>query len=163
MLRRKSMNRLESPAKSLTVAPPMTPFFADGIDFPILLFWGAVVLVPLLAFEVFVEAYVLKKVWGLPWQDLCGLTFGANCFSLLAGIPTKILNSYLSWLLLPDDLPGFFARYPLVAALGSLNYFVITVLIEGGYAFGWLKREGLTLSSKHVWRGMLLANLATYA
>lgn len=141
----------------------MKPFFADGIDLPILLVSGIIVLVPLLAFEVFVEAFVLKKVRRLPYQGLCKLTFIANCLSLLAGVPTKILNSYLSWLLLPDDLPGFFARYPMIAALGSLNYFAITVLVEGGYAFRWLKREGLTLSARQIWRGMLLANLATYA
>ena len=143
----------------------MSPFFADGIDIPIALGAGLGVLIPLLAFEVFVEALVLKKVWRLPYRELCGFTFTANCWSLIAGIPTKILNAFFLYgLLLPEeDIPGFFARYPLAVAIGSLIYFVVTVLVETLCAFRWRKAEQLSLSRNQVWRGMLLANAVTYA
>ena len=90
----------------------MTPIFADAIDIPIVLFFGIIVLVPLIAFEVFIEALVLKRIWHLPYGELCTFTFFANFWSLLAGIPTKVLNAFLYAHLLPDDIPGFFARYP---------------------------------------------------
>ena len=141
----------------------MSPFFADAIDIPFVLGAGVVILVPLLAFEVFAEAFVLRALWHQRFADLCRFTFFANLWSLLAGIPTKILNSFLYGLLLPEDLPGFFARYPLMAGIGSLLYFAVTIAVEGAYAFRWLRKNEHQVPSSAVWRGVLAANLATYA
>jgi len=96
----------------------MNPFFADVINIPMVLAVGIVVLVPLIAFEVFVEALVLKGAWRLPYGQLCTFTLFANCWSLLAGIPTKILNAFLYALLFPEDIPGFFERYPFAITIG---------------------------------------------
>ena len=68
----------------------MNPMFADAIDFPLVLGFGLIVLVPLLLFEVVVEAFVLKAAWSIPFGKLCRYTFVANILSLLAGIPVKI-------------------------------------------------------------------------
>ena len=141
----------------------MTPLLADGIDLPIVLVWGVSILVPLIAFEVFAEAFVLRVVWRQRFTDLCSLTFLANLWSLLAGIPTKMLNAWLYDVLLPGDLPGFFARYPLAVCIGTLVYFAVTVGIEGAYAFLWLRKRGWAVKGQTVWKGMLLANLASYA
>lgn len=141
----------------------MTPMLADAIDIPLVLLAGIIVLVPLLASEVFVEALVLKIIWQKPYGKLCWFALAANLWSLLAGIPAKFLNSYLYADLLPQDIPGFFARYASVAAIGSLVYFVITLLVEGVYALGWSKRQGLALTGGRIWQGILLANIATYA
>lgn len=135
---------------------------ADAIDFPIVLLFGLIVLVPLLLFEVSIEALVLKKLWGVPFRQLCFLTFFANCWSLLAGIPVKFLNACLYTALLPDDLPGFFARYPAAIIMGTLIYFLVTIAVEGAYAFRWLRHNGITLARKEIWKGMILANLASY-
>ena len=143
--------------------PAMNPIFADSIDFPIALVMGFVVLVPLLLFEVIVEAFVLKGIWSIPFRTLCRYTFIANVLSLLAGIPVKILNACLYDFILPQDLPGFFTRYPWAVALGSLVYFVVTVGVEGAYAFRWLRRKQLSLGSGQIWKGALIANLASYA
>ena len=140
----------------------MIPIFADAIDVPVVLFFGVIVLVPLIAFEVFIEALVLKRIWHLPYGELCTFTFFANVWSLLAGIPTKVLNAFLYAHLLPDDIPGFFARYPFAVAIGSLVYFVVTLLVEGAYAFRWQRRKELGLAGTQIWRGVLLANAATY-
>jgi hypothetical protein len=140
----------------------MTPLFADGIDFPLVLVAGFIVLVPLMAFEVFVEAFILNKIWHLSYSELCAFAFFANLWSLLAGIPTKVLNAFLYAHLLPQDIPGFFARYPLAIALGSLIYFVVTLLVEGAYAFRWRRRKEIQISGAAIWRGVLLANVASY-
>jgi hypothetical protein len=42
-------------------------------------------------------------------------------------------------------MPGFFARYPFAITIGSLIYFVVTVLVEGTYAFRWLRRNQLAI------------------
>jgi len=141
----------------------MSPMFADAIDFPLVLGLGLVVLIPLLLFEVGIEALILKKVWSIPFRSLCGLTFIANCLSLLAGIPVKILNAWLYGFLLPDDLPGFFACYPSAVAIGTLIYFAATIGVEGAYAFRWLRRKEYQIAPGRIWKGILLANLASYA
>jgi len=141
----------------------MHPLFADGIYIGLVFVGGIIVLVPLMVFEVFVEAFVLKKTWPLPFRELSGLTFFANCWSLFAGIPTKILNAYLYSFLFPQDIPGFFARYPIAIMIGSLIYFAVTVLVEAAYAIRWVKRKQVTISAKQIWGGILLANIATYA
>jgi len=140
----------------------MNPVLADAIDIPYVIGYGLAVLVPLLAFEVGVEALVLKPVWNVPFGRLCRFTFIANCLSLLAGIPVKMLNSLLYAWLLPEDLPGFFARYPVAVALGSFVYFVATLGVEGAYAFRWLRRQQLVLTTGRLWKGIVLANLASY-
>jgi hypothetical protein len=140
----------------------MLPFFADGIDIPILLVGGLIVLVPLLAFEVFVEAWVVKSIWGLRYGVCCRYTLAANLLSLAAGVPTKILNTYFESLFLPSDLPGYLARYPLAAMIGALNYFCITLVVEGAYALRWRKKKCFEISSKQIWKGVVLANIATY-
>ena len=141
----------------------MTPILADGINIPLALGAGMVVLVPLMAFEVFGEAFVLRIVWRRPFINLCSLTFFANLWSLLAGIPTKMLNSFLYGILLPDDLPGFFARYPLAVGLGTLVYFAVTIGTEGAYAFRWLRKRSWAMPAQTLWKGIFLANLASYA
>lgn len=141
----------------------MTPIFANAINFPMALGIGIIVMVPLIAFEVFVEALVLKRAWHLPYRDLCKLAFFANIWSLLAGIPTKILNAFLYARILPEDIPGFFSRYPFAIAVGSLIYFAVTLLVEGAYAFRWRRQKGLQISTATLWGGILLANIATYA
>jgi len=146
-----------------TLAFTMIPVFADAIDFPLVLGFGVIILIPLLLFEVGVEALILKKVWSIPFRSLCRLTFIANCLSLLAGIPVKILNAWLYDFLLPQDLPGFYARYPSAVAVGTLIYFGVTVGVESAYAFRWLRRKEYKIASGIIWRGMLLANLASYS
>src|ERR1700685_3599354 len=135
---------------------------ADAIDIPFVLGFGLLVLVPLLLFEIGVEALVLKKIWGIPFFQLCHFTLIANCLSLLAGIPVKILNAWLYSFLLPEGLPGFFARYPSAIAIGSPLYFLVTLAVEGAYAFRWLRRGEFSIASGKIWKGILLANLASY-
>jgi hypothetical protein len=143
--------------------PAMNPIFADAIDFPIVLGVGLIVLAPLLLFEAGIEALILKKIWSIPFRSLCQLTFIANCLSLLAGIPVKILNAWLYDLLLPQDLPSFFARYPSAIAVGTAIYFGATILVEGAYASRWLRRKGHAIAPGTIWKGIVLANLASYA
>jgi hypothetical protein len=64
---------------------------------------------------------------------------------------------------LPEDLPGFFARYPVAVGIGNLVYFAITIVIEGLYAFRWLRMNQHTIARSAVWIGILAANLASYA
>jgi hypothetical protein len=141
----------------------MIPILADGIDIPVVLGLGLGVLIPLMAFEVFAEAYVLRFFWKVPFGDLCRFTFAANCWSLGAGIPTKVANSFLYGALLPADIPGFLKGYPFVIGLGSLIYFVVTVFVEGWFARRWRRVNEYAFTGADLWRGIVLANIATYA
>src|ERR1700722_8482354 len=64
----------------------MTPLLADAIDFPIVFVAGVIVLVPLMAFEVFVEALILKAAWHLPYRQLCEFAFVSILLSLLCSL-----------------------------------------------------------------------------
>lgn len=140
------------------------PLLADGIDLPLFLGFGLAILVPLMLFEVGIEALVLSKVWRISYGELCRYALFANCWSLVAGIPTKILNGILyGTVLLPQDMPGFFAGYPFAVTIGTLIYFLVTVLVEGWYAFRWLRKNQFELARREIWRGVILANLASYA
>jgi hypothetical protein len=138
------------------------PLLADSIDIPLVVVYGLSILVPLIAFQVFVEALVLQRIWRLPYGQLCTFAFFANLWSLAAGLPTKILNAVLTSLMVPEDIPGFFAAYPYAAVRGALVYFAATVAVEVIYAFRWLRRNELQRTRAQVWRGLFFANVATY-
>ncbi len=141
----------------------MQPIFADGIDLPLLMVGGMIFLLPLLAFEVVVEALVLRWFWKEPFRELCWLTLRANCWSLAAGVPTAVLVGFIDAAILPEDMPGFFARYALAAAVGSLVYFAVTVFMEGRCAERWAHQEEINMARATLWKGILVANIVTYA
>ncbi len=140
----------------------VTRMFADAINFPIVLGLGMAVLIPLLAFEVLTESFVLGRFWNLSWADLRGFVLRANIWSLVAGIPTKLVNSMLYTSLLPRDLPAYFDRYPFAIACGTAVYFAVTVVVESLCAARWITEHGLKISRGHLWGAVLIANLATY-
>lgn len=66
---------------------------ADSINVGFVAVAGVVVLVPLLVFEVFVEAVFLAVGIQVPYRKVLLLSLGANLASLAAGIPVKIFNA----------------------------------------------------------------------
>lgn len=137
--------------------------FANGIDLPLLLIWGTIVLLPLMVFQVGVESVILSRRWQMGLRELLRCVLLANCWSLLAGIPVKLFNAWLYSLMLPADLAGFFARYPFALFLGTVVYFVVTWLVESRYLLKWLERQEHTSIRSRVRSAVLLANLATYS
>lgn len=140
----------------------MNPILADAINLPFVLAIGLAVAVPLLVFQIGVEGFVLSRSWTIPFRELWQFVFRANFMSLLAGIPTKIVNSFIYAAMLSKHIPEFIARYPLAVTLGTLVYFIVTVLVEGRCAIGWTRRNSVPLSGKQIWLGILWANIATY-
>jgi hypothetical protein len=141
----------------------ITPLFADAIDFSVVIQYGIAILIPIFAFQFFVEGLILRKYWSVPFGALASLVFRANVFSLLAGIPTKIVNMVMYGVLLPwNDIPRFFARYPWAVVSGTLFYFAVTVFVEWLTALRWTQLTGRSLSQSSVFRGILWANVATY-
>ena len=141
----------------------LKPFLADAIDFPLVALFGIAVLVPLMLFQVAVEGGILSHIWQIPFRQLIRPVFLANCWSLLAGIPIKILNAIIYSYLLPPDFAVYFARYPFVVSLGALNFFTITIFVEAFYLSRWLSRESNLQTRSKIWVGVLVANIATYA
>lgn len=140
----------------------MTPILADAINFPLVLGFGILILAPLLAFQVLAESFVLGRIWRLRPRGMWGLVLRLNCWSLLAGIPAKLLNSQFYERYLPKDLPSYFEGYAFAALIGILVYFGVTLVVEGFGALRWRSKEELTLSGRSVWTGIIAANVATY-
>ena len=147
----------------VTVMRAMNYLLADAIDFPLVLGLGLAVTGPLLLFEAGVESFVLAQLWKLRIRELFRLMLRANLFSLMAGIPTKVVNAVIYGLFLPQEFPRFAVRYPYLVAVGTLIYFLVTLVVEGMCAAKWMRRASIRLPSRRIWTGIFLANVATYA
>lgn len=137
--------------------------FADAINLPLVAALGLAILVPLLAFEVGVEGWVLRRAWRRPFREMAVLAFWMNYWSLVAGIPVKIGNALIGEALLTGDLVTWFARHPWLAALGALNYVLVTLVVEGACAWRWRRRVAPEIPGRRVLLAVLAANLATNA
>ena len=129
-----------------------------AINVPDLVQYGLVVILPLLLFEVVIEALILEQLWSLPFFQLCRFTLFANGWSLLAGIPVRIafLVAVIFWI---DDRVNSTS----LVAVAWLVYFLVTLLVETACAFQWLHRHSLSISKERIIRGIIVANLASYA
>jgi hypothetical protein len=141
----------------------MTAPSADAVNLPLVMVVGLLSLVPLLLFEITIESLILGRVWDLRTRELIRFTLGANVVSLLAGIPTKLINAVLYGLFLPQAFPQFAIRYPYLATIGALIYFVVTIVAEGMCATKWVRHRAVSLSSQEIWKGIFCANVATFA
>jgi hypothetical protein len=119
---------------------------ADGINIGFVAVAGLVVLVPLMAFEVFVEAIVLAIGLKLPYRKVLLLSFAANLASLAAGIPVKIFNAWMYPNILPHELAPYFREFPRAAFLGMAIYFVVTVLVEFLVVVWWCRKHAAAVS-----------------
>lgn len=136
---------------------------ADGIGMGIFMVAGLVVVVPLLTFNVLVEAVIIR--WGLqiPYRRAVWPAFLANVASLVAGFPVVIFNSWMYEAILPRDLAPYFRTWPWVAALGTAVYFVVTLVVEYGVILRWCRRKAVLVTARRTLVVVLLANVATYA
>ena len=119
---------------------------ADGINIGFVAVAGLVVLIPLLAFEVFVEAIVLAIGLKFPYRKVLLLSLGANLASLAAGIAVKIFNAWMYPNILLHELAPYFRQYPRAAFLGTAIYFVVTVLVEFLVVVWWCRKHAAALA-----------------
>jgi hypothetical protein len=136
---------------------------ADGIDIGFVAVAGLVVLIPLMAFEVFVEAVVLAIGLKLPYRKVLLLSFWANFASLVAGIPVKIFNAWMYATILPHELAPYFREFPRAVFIGTSIYFVVTVLVELLVVVRWRRRHAAGISLLRTALAVLLANATTYS
>ncbi len=136
---------------------------ADAINMEAVAVAGVVVLVPLLAFEVFVEAVFLAVGLEFPYRKVLLLSLGANLASLAAGIPVKVFNAWMYAAILPHELAPYFRVYPWAALLGTAIYFVVTVLVELLVVIRWCRKRDAAVSLRRAALVVLLANAATYS
>ena len=127
-----------------------------AINVPDLVQYGLVVILPLLLFEVVVEALILEQLWSLPFFQLCRFTLFANCWSLLAGIPVRIalLVAVVFWI---DDRVNSAS----LVAVAWLVYFLVTLLVEVACALQWLHRHSLSISKRRIIWGSFMRRLAS--
>jgi hypothetical protein len=129
-----------------------------AINVPDLVQYGLVVILPLLLFEVVVEALILEQLWSLPFFQLCRFTLFANCWSLLAGIPVRIALLVAVVFEIADQVNS-----DKLVAVAWLVYFLVTLLVELACAFQWLHRHSLSISKWRIIVGIIVANVASYA
>ncbi|MFN7138282.1 MAG: hypothetical protein ACK4UN_02965 [Limisphaerales bacterium] len=141
----------------------MQPLFANGINMGFVAGYGLLVLLPLILFQVAVEGAIYRFLWKVPFREMASLAFRNNCWSLLAGIPVKIVNASIYEKFLVGNLVEFFQRYPLVVGLGTAFYFVVTVLVEILVTRRWRNRNYPEWQPGGLARGVLIANVVTYS
>jgi hypothetical protein len=140
-----------------------SPAYADGIDFPLFLVWGTGILSVILAFNILGEALVLRLMLSVPFWTASGFFLRANLWSLVGGIPTKILTGtmFVSWK--PKELSDFYHQYPYIAVVCILTYFVVTVLIEIGVGIWWYRKMNRAFGQRSLCFVILVANVLTYS
>jgi len=129
-----------------------------AINVPDLVQYGLVVILPLLFFEVVVEALILEQLWSLPFFQLCQFTLFANGWSQLAGIAVRIVFLVTVIFGIADRVNS-----SMLVAVAWLMYFLVTLLVEVACAFQWLYRHGLSISQWRIIWGIIVANLTSYA
>lgn len=136
---------------------------ADGIDLPILITYGVGIFLPLLLFNATVEAPIMGRFLGIKFSELWPSWLKANVWSLLAGIPALILNEALTGWFLPAELGRRVRAYPLFLVLFIFVFFAATCLAEFLYARRVVRKAGVQVRRCAMVRGVVLANLASYA
>jgi hypothetical protein len=136
---------------------------ADGIDIGMVAVGGAIVLIPLLIFEMLVEAIVFAVGFKVRYREVLLVALGANLASLLAGIPVKISNAFMYPAILPHELASYFLWYPWAVLLGTAIYFLVTFFVELLVVVLWCRREAVAVSFRRIALVVLLANVAAYA
>ena len=136
---------------------------ADAIDMGFVAVAGAVVVIPLIAFELFVEAIFLAIGLTVPYRKVLLLSLGANLASLAAGIPVKAFNAWMYALILPYELAPYFRELPRAVFLGAAIYFVVTLLVEFLVVAQWRPKHAVAVGLRRTALVVVLANAATYA
>ena len=144
------------------VAWPLTAR-ADGIDLPLVAGMGLGVGIPLIAFNVILESWILGRVIHVRFADLWRPMLRANLVSFAVGLPVTILNAMLAEWLLPSEMVARMATYPVALSFAALNYFLATVLAEYLVLRRRFREDAAELMDRPVGKGVWLGNLATYA
>ncbi len=137
--------------------------FADAINFPIVIGLGLAFLVPITAFVVLVETFVISKYLITRYKETLKFTFTANILSTIAGIPVMISNMWVFEIIIPKDLYNYFKLYLPYSVLGYVLYFIATVLVEFAWGLRWNKKLSFNFGKKIIFYAILLANALTYA
>lgn len=136
---------------------------ADGISIGFLAVASMGILIPLIAFEVVVEAVLLAKCMRINYRQAMWVAFVANVASILAGIPVKILNAFIYEQLLPRPMAAYFRAYPWAVLLGTTIYFIVTLLTEYAAIAAWRRKHAIAVSAGRLAAYVLAANVLTYA
>lgn len=136
---------------------------ADAIAFEVVAVAGIAILIPLLAFVVFVESIFLAFGLRVSYRRVLYLALAANVVSLLAGIPVKIVNAWMYGQILPRPLPAYFEMYPRAVLLGTALYFGVTLITEFIVVAWWRRRQALGGNLARVAFFVFIANAATYS
>ena len=136
---------------------------ADGINVGLVVVGGLVVLVPLMVFEVFVEAIILAIGLKAQYRKVIPLSFAANLASLAAGLPVNALNEWMYAEFLPHQLASHFREFPRAALLGTAIYFTVTVVVELFIVIRWCRKQATNVTLRRAATVVVLANAATYS
>ena len=118
---------------------------------------------PLLAFNVVVEAILLSRFVRLRFADVWRPMLWANICSLAAGVPVTILNAFLAEMLLPDEMVKRMGVYPLAISVGVLIYFLATLGVEWFVLRTRVNPNVRLRPRKALLNGVLAGQIASYA
>ncbi len=133
--------------------------FADPISTGFVFVTGLTFLAPL---AVLAEGFVLSRCLSLKYKRVLMAVLWANLFSLLAGIPLQIIYSYFYPVIAPKELSEYFSFYPWIAALGSLIYFLVIIIVEFQVILKWCARKHHNFQKSIIFFAVTLANISTY-
>jgi hypothetical protein len=139
-----------------------TMMLADAINFPLLMLFGLVTIVPLTLAVVGIELLVLWQMFHISPKRSFKPLLIANILSTIAGWIVYMFQDGLLYLVGIRSLFDF-AQYYLFGALFLIVlYFGKSVLVEGLYISRRKFVERLGAQRAKLWKAVVIANMASY-
>ena len=135
---------------------------ANGINFSVVLSYGLAVLVPLTFLVVVLEMLVLRGFCGIRPAASYRALLTANVLSTIAGLVVYLFQDSLLWAIGIRTFLDFVRFYLYGAMLLIVVYYAVSVLVEGFVVSLWKLRQAAGISRGRLWRGIALANVASY-
>lgn len=136
---------------------------ANGIEFPLVVFWGFVYFVPLTLLVALVEGVVFHRILKVGIGDVFNRLFWTNAISALAGgIVYSFQDVVVELSGIVSSIPRFISGYRWVALLLITIYFAKSILIEGYVMTRSRFAQRIERPRPSLWRTVILANVASY-
>lgn len=135
---------------------------ANGIFIEMIILGGFLILIPLLAVIITIEATIVKQGFNIQFKQAFFIMLWANVISTLAGIPTAVFSFLIYQSIIGEDLSRFILRFRIAAALSVLIYLAVTILVELLVVFWRNKKIQIQVSAKKALTAVLAANALTY-
>lgn len=136
---------------------------ANGINLPLVMMWGCVLLAPLTLLVALVESAAFRVIVGIRFRKVFWWVLGANIASTIAGGALYSLqDGIIEATGIMASIPEFVHGYTWVGILLIFLYFVKSVIVEGLIVGGCFLADRAETRWAGIVKALLAGNVITY-